>query len=173
MEKHTLGRFVEHRAHHTVSAPRYRAAAVDLARLVLGRCQSKHRPDCLGFTEASRHVDTATVLVPRNLSIDWRRPRTSPRSTAAGTSATIDAAPARQSRHHRSPIARAPSSPRILDQQFSLKRNSRSAAQAARPDRAGQFGPLLTSINFPLASSEPRYALQFFMRRMRRYSAPF
>jgi len=31
-------------------------------------------------------------------------PGTSPRSTAAGTSATIDAAPARQSRHHhRSP----------------------------------------------------------------------
>jgi hypothetical protein len=43
--QHDLGRFVEHRPHHLISAPRYRAAAVDLARLVLGAGQSKHRPD--------------------------------------------------------------------------------------------------------------------------------
>jgi hypothetical protein len=43
------------------------------------------------------------VSAPRNLAIDWRRPPTSPRSTAAGTSATSAAAPTRRCRHHRSP----------------------------------------------------------------------
>src|SRR3974377_323564 len=41
MEQHALGRFVEHRPHHLVSAPGYCAAAVDLARLVFGTGQSK------------------------------------------------------------------------------------------------------------------------------------
>ena len=45
MDQHALGRFVEHRSHHLVSAPGYRAAVFDLARLILGAGQSKHRPD--------------------------------------------------------------------------------------------------------------------------------
>jgi hypothetical protein len=39
-----------------VSAPRYRAGSVDLARLVLSAGQSKHRPDRLGFSEAGHLV---------------------------------------------------------------------------------------------------------------------
>src|SRR6516162_4270970 len=44
-EQHALGRFVKHCPHQLVSAPRYCSATVNLARLVLGGCQSKHRPD--------------------------------------------------------------------------------------------------------------------------------
>ena len=44
-EQHALGRFVKHCPHQLVSALRYCSATVNLARLVLGGCQSKHRPD--------------------------------------------------------------------------------------------------------------------------------
>src|SRR5580704_12130360 len=55
--QHDLSRFVEHHSHHLVPAPRYRASSIDLARLILGWCQSKRRPDRLGVTKASWHVD--------------------------------------------------------------------------------------------------------------------
>ena len=54
-------RFVEHRPHHLVSAPRYPAGSVDLAGLVLGGCQSKHRPDGLGAPKACRHIDGGAI----------------------------------------------------------------------------------------------------------------
>src|SRR5471030_1262631 len=44
---HALSCFVEHDPHHLVSEARYSTAPIDLARLILGARQSKHRPDCL------------------------------------------------------------------------------------------------------------------------------
>jgi hypothetical protein len=59
--QHDMGRFVEHRPHHLVAAPRYRAASVDLARLIPGRRQTKHRPDGLGVPEAGGHVNGSAI----------------------------------------------------------------------------------------------------------------
>jgi hypothetical protein len=58
---HALSCFVEHRPHRLISAARYSAVPIDLARLILGACQPKHRPDGLGFAEAGRHVDGGTI----------------------------------------------------------------------------------------------------------------
>ena len=45
-----------------ISSPqRYFSAPIDLAGLILGARQSKHRPDCLGFAEASGHVDGGAI----------------------------------------------------------------------------------------------------------------
>src|SRR5262245_35913384 len=44
-----LSCFIEHDPHHLVSAARYSAAPIDLARLILGARQPKHRPDCFGL----------------------------------------------------------------------------------------------------------------------------
>src|SRR6185436_13358636 len=52
-----LSCFIEHDPHHLVSAARYSSASIDLARLILGARQPKHRPDGLGFPEPSWHVD--------------------------------------------------------------------------------------------------------------------
>src|SRR5450631_153172 len=40
--QHALSCFVEHDPHHLISAARYSAAAIDLARLILGARQPKH-----------------------------------------------------------------------------------------------------------------------------------
>ena len=76
--------------------------------------------------------------MPRNLSIDWRRPPTSPSSTAAGAAAPpgeVDIIIGR-------PIGRARSSPRIPDQQFLQKevaaafhQKEIAAAPPRRPDQ--------------------------------------
>src|SRR5215472_7197392 len=55
--QHALGRFVEHDPHHLISAPRYCTGSVVLARLILGGCESKHRPHRLGLPEAGRYID--------------------------------------------------------------------------------------------------------------------
>src|SRR5271156_4908551 len=60
-QQHALGRLVEHDPHHLVSASRYRTGSIALARLVLGGCQSKHRPDGLGVAEAGRHVNSGAI----------------------------------------------------------------------------------------------------------------
>jgi len=44
-----------------VSAARYSAAPIDLARLILGARQPKHRPDWLGLAEASGDVDGGAI----------------------------------------------------------------------------------------------------------------
>src|SRR5262249_15112667 len=54
---HALSCFVEHDPHHLVSAARYPATAIDLARLILGARQPKYCPDRLGFAEASGDID--------------------------------------------------------------------------------------------------------------------
>src|SRR5215475_14418209 len=59
--QHALSCFVEHDPHHLISAARYSAVPIDLARLILGARQPKHGPDCLGFSEASGHVDGGTI----------------------------------------------------------------------------------------------------------------
>src|ERR1700678_187163 len=59
--QHALSCFVEHDPHHLVAAARYSAATIDLAGLILGARQSKHRSDRLGFAEASRHVDSGAI----------------------------------------------------------------------------------------------------------------
>src|ERR1035437_4617180 len=59
--QHALRSFVEHHPHHFVSAARYSAAPIDLAGLMPGAGQPKHRPDCLGFTEAGGHVDGGAI----------------------------------------------------------------------------------------------------------------
>src|SRR3984957_6743590 len=59
--QHALRCFVEHDPHHLISAARYSAAPIDLARLILGTSQSKHGTDCLGFTEASGYVDGSAI----------------------------------------------------------------------------------------------------------------
>ena len=59
--QHALSCFVEHDPHHLISAARYSAAPIDLARLILGARQSKHGPDCLGFTEPSGYVDGGAI----------------------------------------------------------------------------------------------------------------
>src|SRR5262245_6003328 len=53
--------FIEHDPHHLVSAARYSAAPIDLARLILGARQPKHRPDCFGLAEASGDVDGGAI----------------------------------------------------------------------------------------------------------------
>ena len=58
---HDLGCFVEQRPHHPVTTARYSAAPIHFARLILGACQPKHRPDGLGLAEASWNVDGATI----------------------------------------------------------------------------------------------------------------
>src|SRR5207342_619553 len=58
---HGLSCFVEHRPHHLISTARYSAVPIDLARLILGARQPKHRPDGLGFAEASRNVDGSPI----------------------------------------------------------------------------------------------------------------
>src|SRR5580700_10356622 len=42
---HALSCFVEHRPHHLIATARYFAAPIDLARLIPGAGQPKHRPD--------------------------------------------------------------------------------------------------------------------------------
>jgi hypothetical protein len=59
--QHTLSCFVEHDPHHLISAARYSAVPIDLARLILGARQSKHGPDGLGFAEASGHIDGRAI----------------------------------------------------------------------------------------------------------------
>jgi hypothetical protein len=59
--QHALSCFVEHHPHHLVSAARYSAAPIDLARLIPGARQSKYRPACLGFTEAGGHIDGGAI----------------------------------------------------------------------------------------------------------------
>ena len=59
--QHALSCLIEHDAHHLVSAAGYSAAPIDLARLILGACQPKHRPDGLGLVEASGHVDGGVI----------------------------------------------------------------------------------------------------------------
>src|SRR5262245_8721562 len=61
MRQHALGRFVEHHPRHLVSAPRYPPAAVALARVIPRGCQSKHRPDRLGVSEAGRYIDGCAI----------------------------------------------------------------------------------------------------------------
>src|SRR5580700_9999847 len=58
---HGLSCFVEHRPHHLISTTRYSAVPIHLARLMLGARQPKHRPDGLGFAEASRNVDGGAI----------------------------------------------------------------------------------------------------------------
>src|SRR6202167_6583599 len=58
---HGLSCFVEHRPHHLISTARYSAVPIHLARLILGARQPKHRPDGLGFAEASRNVDGGAI----------------------------------------------------------------------------------------------------------------
>ena len=48
---------VERCSHHLVSAPRYRAGSVDLARAG----QSKHRPDRLGLSEPNGYVNCSPI----------------------------------------------------------------------------------------------------------------
>src|SRR5215470_8217283 len=55
--QHALGRLVEHDPHHLISAPRYCTGSVVLARLILGGCESKHRPHRFGLSEAGRYID--------------------------------------------------------------------------------------------------------------------
>src|SRR5260221_8910988 len=55
--QHALSCFVEHDPHHLISAAGYCAGSVDLARLILGRCLSKYRPDRLGVPVAGRYID--------------------------------------------------------------------------------------------------------------------
>src|SRR5262249_58406865 len=55
--QHALGRLVEHDPHHLISAPRYCTGSLVLARLILGGCESKHRPHRLGLPEAGRYID--------------------------------------------------------------------------------------------------------------------
>src|SRR3981081_1806235 len=43
--QHALRSFVEHHPHHLISAARYSAAPIDLARLILGARQPKYRSD--------------------------------------------------------------------------------------------------------------------------------
>ena len=75
------------------------------------------------------------MSVLRNLSIDWRWPRSCRRSTAAGASATIAAAPPGEADIILGrPMARAPSSPQIPDQQFLEKE-----VAAAPPRRLNQI----------------------------------
>src|SRR5215470_3358902 len=56
-----LSCFIEHDPHHLVSAARYSAAPIGLARLILGARQPKHRPDCLGLAKASGDVDGGAI----------------------------------------------------------------------------------------------------------------
>src|SRR6185369_15788465 len=59
--QHALSCLVEHHPHHLISAARYSAVPIDLARLILGARQPKHRPNCLGSAEASGHVDRGAI----------------------------------------------------------------------------------------------------------------
>src|SRR5262249_40249036 len=56
-----LGRLVEHDPHHLISAPRYCTGSVVLARLILGGCESKHRPHRLGLPETGRRIDRDAI----------------------------------------------------------------------------------------------------------------
>src|ERR1700739_2268924 len=58
---HALRCFVEHRPHHLIATARYFAAPIDLARLIPGAGQPKHRPDGLGFAEPGRHIDSSAI----------------------------------------------------------------------------------------------------------------
>ena len=58
--QHNVGGFVEHRPHHLITAARYSAATIDLARLVLGASQSKHRPTDLDLW---KRAGTSTVAL--------------------------------------------------------------------------------------------------------------
>jgi hypothetical protein len=55
--EHALGCFVEHEPHYLVAAARYSAATIDLARLILGARQSKHRSDL----DLRKRAGTSTV----------------------------------------------------------------------------------------------------------------
>src|SRR5438874_2205067 len=59
--QHALSCFVEHDPHHLIAAARYSAVPIDLAGLILGARQPKHRTHRLGFAEASRHVDGGAI----------------------------------------------------------------------------------------------------------------
>src|SRR5262249_45332856 len=59
--QHALGRLVEHDPHHLISAPRYCTGSVVLARLILGGCESKHRPHRLGLPETGRRIDRDAI----------------------------------------------------------------------------------------------------------------
>src|SRR5580693_3432162 len=58
---HALSCFVEHRPHHLIATARYFAAPIDLARLIPGAGQPKHRPDGLGFSEPGWHIDGGAI----------------------------------------------------------------------------------------------------------------
>src|ERR1700720_2605090 len=58
---HALSCFVEHRPHHLIATARYFAAPIDLARLIPGAGQPKHRPDGLGFAEPGWHIDGGAI----------------------------------------------------------------------------------------------------------------
>ena len=128
---------------------------------VAGRAGQSRQPRTPGIGETMGAA--GGVSVPRNLSIDRRRPPTSPRPAVAGAAAP----PGEVGIIIGRPIGRAPSSPRIPDQQFlqkevaaavPLKRNCRSAAQAARPDRAGQSQPRARGISDKKVNAGPKIA---------------
>src|SRR5262245_8976733 len=56
-----LSCFVEHDPHHLISAARYSAAPIGLARLIFGARQPKHGPDCFRFAKPSGHVDRGAI----------------------------------------------------------------------------------------------------------------
>src|SRR6478736_7941428 len=58
---HALSCFVEHRPHHLIATARYFSAPIDLARLIPGAGQPKHRPDSLGFAEPGWHIDSSAI----------------------------------------------------------------------------------------------------------------
>src|ERR1700746_1950677 len=53
--------FAEDRPHHLIATARYFAAPIDLARLIPGAGQPKHRPDGLGFAEPGWHIDGGAI----------------------------------------------------------------------------------------------------------------
>ena len=66
--QHDLGRLVEHDPHHLVSALRYGAGVVALARLMLAGCKAQGRPDRSRVTKTRRHINGG--------AIGWCRHRT-------------------------------------------------------------------------------------------------
>src|SRR5260370_42042120 len=63
--QHALRCFVEHHPHHLISAARYSAAPIDLARLILGAGQSKYRPSVSGPVILTKPGSPERIEQPR------------------------------------------------------------------------------------------------------------
>src|SRR5262249_32006619 len=70
--QHALSCFIEHDPHHLISAARYSAVPIDLARLILGARQLKHGPDFSNRPFRVKHFQTVHLCgvdVARRLAL--------------------------------------------------------------------------------------------------------